>query len=90
MFARLYDTGVYRIDVHYAHYENTAWTSEVNKLILTRTEYVCGTIIITLRNKTQKYTQLKFYKVLAVPTLLRYISDNGERNKRVRVSCLIT
>jgi hypothetical protein len=32
---------------------------------------MCGTTKRTLTNNTRKYTQLKFYKVLAVPTLLR-------------------
>jgi hypothetical protein len=31
---------------------------------------MCGTIKRTLTNKTRKDTQLKFYKVMAVPVLL--------------------
>jgi hypothetical protein len=38
---------------------------KVNKL-----QYKCGTIKRTLTNKTRKDTQLEFYEVMAVPTLL--------------------
>ena len=31
---------------------------------------ICGTIRRTLKNKTRKETQIKFYEVMAVPTVL--------------------
>jgi hypothetical protein len=37
---------------------------------LNKFQYMCGTIKRTLTNKTRKDTQLKFYKVMVVPTLL--------------------
>ena len=33
-------------------------------------EYLSGTTILTLKGKTRPETQLKFYKMIAVPTLL--------------------
>jgi hypothetical protein len=43
-------------------------------------QYACGTIKRTLRNKTRKDTILKFYKVMAVPTLV-YGSENWAVNR---------
>ena len=37
---------------------------------LNKFSFTCGTIRRLLKNKTQKETQLKFYKVVAVPTLM--------------------
>ena len=37
---------------------------------LNKFTHICGTISRTLKNKTRKETQLKFYKTIAVPTLL--------------------
>ena len=33
-------------------------------------QHLCGTMIRTLKGKTRPETQLKFYKVMAVPSLL--------------------
>ena len=33
-------------------------------------QHLCGTIIRTLKERTRPETQLKFYKLMAVPTLL--------------------
>ncbi|KAJ4431286.1 hypothetical protein ANN_19883 [Periplaneta americana] len=44
---------------------------------------MCGTIKRTLKNKTLQSTQLKFYKVMAVPTLT-YASDNWTLNRADR------
>ena len=41
---------------------------------------MCGTISKTLKGKTQLSTQIKFYKVLAVP-LLMYGSENWSLNR---------
>jgi hypothetical protein len=41
---------------------------------------MCGTIKRTLINKTRKDTQLKFYKVMAVPVLL-YGCENWTLNR---------
>jgi hypothetical protein len=43
-------------------------------------QYMCGTIKLTLINKTRKDTQLKFYKVMAVPVLL-YGCENWALNR---------
>jgi hypothetical protein len=43
-------------------------------------QYICGTIKRTLINKTRKYTQLKFYKAMAVPVLL-YGCENWALNR---------
>jgi hypothetical protein len=40
------------------------------RIKLNKFQYMCGTIKRTLTNKTRKDTQLKFYKVMVVPTLL--------------------
>jgi hypothetical protein len=37
---------------------------------LKKFQNICGTIQNSLRGKTRKDTQLKFYKVMATPTLL--------------------
>jgi hypothetical protein len=37
---------------------------------LNKFQYMRGTIKHTLTNKSRKDTQLKFYKVMAVPTIL--------------------
>lgn len=42
---------------------------DLDKKILTF-QNMCGTIVRTLKNKTRRETQLKFYKVMAVPALL--------------------
>ena len=34
------------------------------------TKFICGTLRRLLKNKTQRETQLKFYKVVAVPALM--------------------
>lgn len=44
---------------------------------------MCGTIKRTLKNKTLQSTQLKFYKVMAVPTLT-YASENWTLNRSDR------
>jgi hypothetical protein len=41
---------------------------------------MCGTIKLTIINKTRKDTQPKFYKVMAVPVLL-YGCENWELNR---------
>ena len=41
---------------------------------------MCGTISRTLKGKTQLSTQIKFYKVMAVPVLM-YGSDNWSLNR---------
>ena len=37
---------------------------------INRFQAICGTINRTLGRKTRKETQMKFYKVMAIPTLL--------------------
>ena len=41
---------------------------------------MCGTISRTLKGKTQLSTQIKFYKVMAVPVLM-YSSENWYLNR---------
>ena len=41
---------------------------------------MCGTISRTLKRKTQLSTQIKFYKVMAVPVLM-YGSENRSLNQ---------
>ena len=41
---------------------------------------LCGTISRTLKGKTQLSTQIKFYKVMAVPVLM-YSSENWPLNR---------
>ena len=41
---------------------------------------MCGTISRTLKGKTQLSTQIKFYKVMAVPVLM-YGSENWSLNR---------
>jgi hypothetical protein len=41
---------------------------------------MCGTIRRTLRQKTLQSTQLKFYKIMAVP-MLTYASENWTINR---------
>ena len=41
---------------------------------------MCGTISRTLKGKTQLATQIKFYKVMAVPVLM-YGSENWSLNR---------
>jgi hypothetical protein len=49
--------------------------SKVNKF-----QRLCGTISRTLKGKTQLSTQIKFYKVMAVPVLM-YSSENWSLNR---------
>jgi hypothetical protein len=44
---------------------------------------VCGTIKKTLKNKTTKDTQVKFYKAIATPMLM-YGSGNLAQNRSER------
>jgi hypothetical protein len=48
---------------------------------LKKFQNICGTIRSSLRGKTRKATQLKFYKVMATPTLL-YGSETWILNAR--------
>ena len=49
--------------------------NEINKF-----QTMCGTISRTLKGKTQLSTQIKFYKVMAVPVLM-YGSENWSLNR---------
>jgi hypothetical protein len=42
-------------------------TNQINKK---GNHYICGVIARTLKKKTTKETNLKFYKIMAVPVLL--------------------
>ena len=44
---------------------------------------MCGTISRTLKGKTQLSTQIKFYKVMAVPVLM-YGSENWSLNRSAK------
>ena len=44
---------------------------------------MCGTVSRTLKGKTQLSTQIKFYKVMAVPVLM-YGSDNWPLNRSTK------
>lgn len=52
---------------------------------LSRFKMICSTIHKTLRNKTRKETRMKFYKTMAVPTLLYgsevWVSSNSTKRK---------
>lgn len=52
-----------------------------NKLVKFRN--VCGTIHKYLRNRTRKETRLKFYKTIAVPTLM-YASETWVNTKKIK------
>ena len=52
---------------------------EVNNKI-NKFQRMCGTLSITLKGKTQLSTQIKFYKVMAVPVLM-YGSENWSLNR---------
>jgi hypothetical protein len=47
---------------------------------LNKFQRMCGTIRRTLRQKTLQSTQLKFYKIMAVP-MLTYASENWTINR---------
>ena len=42
---------------------------DINKKINTY-QHICGTIRRTIKGKTRRETQMKFYKVMALPTVL--------------------
>jgi hypothetical protein len=44
---------------------------------------ICGVIARTLKTKTRKETNLKFYKIMAVPALL-YVSETWTLRERER------
>jgi hypothetical protein len=50
---------------------------------------MCGTIKHTITNKTRKDTQLKFYKLMAVPTLLHecntWVLNRSDKRKIEKV-----
>jgi hypothetical protein len=48
---------------------------------LSKFQNICGVIARTLKNKTRKETNLKFYKIMAVPVLL-YGSETWTLRKR--------
>jgi hypothetical protein len=50
---------------------------------LNKCQRMCGTIRKTLRQKTPQSTQLKFYKIMAVP-MLTYASENWTINRSDR------
>jgi hypothetical protein len=47
---------------------------------LNKFQIMCGTVRRTLRQKTSQNTQLKFYKIIAVP-MLTYASENWTINR---------
>ena len=55
--------------------EASAVNNKVNKF-----QRMCGTISRTSKGKTQLSTQIKFYKVMAVPVLM-YGSENWSLNR---------
>jgi hypothetical protein len=56
---------VLEVDIFMSYSYDVDLQTKLNKF-----QYMCVTIKRTLTNKTRKNTQLKFYKVIAVPTLL--------------------
>jgi hypothetical protein len=58
-------------------------THNTNQIKKKGNHYICGIIARTLKKETRKETNLKFYKIMAVPVLLYGCTYDGSRSARI-------
>jgi hypothetical protein len=59
----------------------TCDTNKDSTIKLNKLRHMCGTLKQTLKNKTRRIKQIKFYKVIAVPTIL-YGSESWVQSQK--------